>query len=385
MKIVHIHHHYWPVIGGLENIVKALAEGMAKLGHEVHVITSNHGAINKTSEEEINGVHVHRIRSIRLSYPDLTYPLDYPTEVLKDADIVQAYSQNSLFTYILAKKSRKLGKTTSIYYLGVDYLRTHHNPIIRTIGYKYEKYVTEKLVKITDIALTTNKCEAEALKVNYGIESEAIPHGINEHLIKMPRMDGKFRDKFGIEGEIIAYIGRVHPTKGIDTLIRAFRHIRNKVEDVNLVIAGSGDERYVMKLRKLIKELGLGKYVHMLGRISEEDKVGLIDAAKFLALMSRHAGESYPVIINEALARRKPIIINKVGTAWCVGLPNMVVIDNEHEFINKSVKLLTNQESYNKLIHSLSNFKVEELVWSNIVKRMISIYEGVSYKIYSII
>jgi hypothetical protein len=31
MKIVHIHHHYWPVVGGLENVVKALAEGMAKL------------------------------------------------------------------------------------------------------------------------------------------------------------------------------------------------------------------------------------------------------------------------------------------------------------------------------------------------------------------
>jgi len=64
MKIVHIHHHYWPVIGGLENVVKALAEGMAKLGHEVHVITSNHGTTNKTGEEEINGVHVHRIRSM---------------------------------------------------------------------------------------------------------------------------------------------------------------------------------------------------------------------------------------------------------------------------------------------------------------------------------
>jgi glycosyltransferase involved in cell wall biosynthesis len=377
MKIVHVFHNYWPVIGGLENVVKALAEGMAKLGHEVHVITSNHGTTNKTSEEEINGVHVHRIRSMRLSYPDLTYPLDYPTEVLKDADIVQAYSQNSLFTYMLAKKNKELGKTTSIYYLGVDYLRMHHNPIIRTIGYRYEKYVTEKLVKITDIALTTNKCEAEILRINYGIESEVIPHGINEHLIRTPRMDREFRDKFGIEGEIIAYIGRVHPTKGVDTLIRAFRRIRNKVEDVNLVMAGSGDERYVMKLRKLIEELGLERHVHMLGRVSEEDKVGLIDAAKFLMLMSRHAGESYPVIINEALARRKPIIVNRIGTAWCVGLPNIVVVNDEDEFISKAVELLTSQESYSELINSLSDFRVEELMWSNIVRRVVNIYEGV--------
>jgi len=377
MRIVHIHHHYWPVIGGLENVVKALAEGMVKLGHEVHVVASRYGAEGRPREEVVNGVHVHRVGSVRLGYPDLTYPLEYPIEVLKDADIVQAYSQNSLFTHMLAKKSKRLGKTTFIYYLGVDYLRMHHNPIIRTIGYRYEKYITEKLVKITDIALTTNKCEAEVLKVNYGIESEVIPHGIDEHLVKIPRMDSKFRGKFGIEGDVIAYIGRIHPTKGVDSLIRAFRHIRNKVEDVNLVMAGSGDERYVMKLRKLIKELGLGRYVHMLGRVSEEDKVGLIDAAKFLVLMSRHAGESYPVIINEALARRKPIIVNRVGTAWCVGLPNIVVVNNEDEFVGRAVELLTSQESYSELINSLSDFRVEELMWGNIVRRVVNIYEGV--------
>jgi len=378
MKIIHVHHHYWPVVGGLENVVKALAEGMVKLGHEVHVVTSRYGAEGRPREEVVNGVHVHRVGSVRLGYPDLTYPLDYPTEVLKDADVVQAYSQNSLFTHMLSKKSKRLGKTTSIYYLGIDYLRTHYNPLIRTIGYRYEKYVTEKLVKITDIALTTNKCGAEMLRVNYGIESEVIPHGIDEHLVKMPRMDGRFRDKFGIEGDVIAYISRIHPTKGVDTLIRAFRHIRDKVKDVNvnLIMAGSGDERYVMKLRKLIKELGLGRYVHMLGRVSEEDKVGLIDAAKFLVLMSRHAGESYPVIINEALARRKPVIINKVGTAWCVGLPNIIVVNNEDEFVSRAVELLTSQESYSESINSLSDFRVEELMWGNIVRRVVNIYEG---------
>jgi len=358
-------------------VMKALAEGMVKLGHEVHVLTSIYNAEGRPREEVINGVHIHRVRGVRLSYPDLTYPLEYPIDILKDADIIQAYSQNSLFTYMITKRSKKLSKTVSVYYIGVDYLRNHYNPLIRTLGYRYEKYITRRLVKLTDIALTTNKCEAEILKTNYGIESEVIPHGIDEHLIKMPRMDREFRDKFGIEGEIIAYIGRVHPTKGIDTLIHAFKRIHSKVEDVNLVIAGGGDERYVMKLRKLIKELSLGRYVYMLGRVSEEDKVGLIDAAKFLVLMSRHAGESYPVIINEALARRKPIIINKVGTAWCVGLPNIVVVNNEDEFVGKAVELLTSQESYSELINSLSDFRVEELMWSNIVRRVVNIYEGV--------
>jgi glycosyltransferase involved in cell wall biosynthesis len=348
---------------------------MAKLGHEVHVITSRYGAEGRPREEVVNGVHVYRVKSLRFGYPDLTYPLEYPAEVLKNADVVQAYSQNSLFTYILAKKSKESGKTLSIYYLGVDYLRMHYNLLIRTIGYRYEKYVTEKLTKITDIALTTNMYESKTLKVNYGIESEVVPHGIDEQLVKMPKMDGKFRDKFGIEGNIVAYIGRLHPTKGVDSLIRTFRRICNKVDDVNLVIAGSGNERYVMKLHKLIKKLDLEKCVLMLGRVSEEDKIALIDAAKFLVLMSKHAGESYPVIVNEALARKKPIIINKVGTAWCIGLPNMVVVSDEDEFTSKAVELLTNPNSYSELINSLSDFRIEELIWDNIVKKIVNIYK----------
>jgi glycogen synthase len=107
MEIVHVHHHYWPIVGRLENVVRALAEGMAKQGHEVYVMTSTYGAKEKSREEIINGVHMRRAKSMRLSYPDLTYPLEYPMSILKDTDIVQAYSQNSFFTYTIAKRSRR--------------------------------------------------------------------------------------------------------------------------------------------------------------------------------------------------------------------------------------------------------------------------------------
>jgi glycosyltransferase involved in cell wall biosynthesis len=45
--IAHVYHHYYPVIGGLERAVQSLAEELAKLGHEVHVITSRYDAKNR--------------------------------------------------------------------------------------------------------------------------------------------------------------------------------------------------------------------------------------------------------------------------------------------------------------------------------------------------
>jgi glycosyltransferase involved in cell wall biosynthesis len=54
-----------------------------------------------------------------------------------------------------------------------------------------------------------------------------------------------------------------------------------------------------------------------------------------------------------------------------------VVVNNEDEFVGRAVELLTSQESYSELINSLSDFRVEELMWGNIVRRVVNIYEGV--------
>nr|MBI2905161.1 glycosyltransferase [Chloroflexota bacterium] len=38
MKILHVYKDYYPVIGGIENHLRALAEGLARRGHEVTVL-----------------------------------------------------------------------------------------------------------------------------------------------------------------------------------------------------------------------------------------------------------------------------------------------------------------------------------------------------------
>jgi len=62
MIIIHIVTQYYPVIGGIERVVQRIAEEQAKLGHEVHVITSRYGAKGRPKEEIINGVYVIELR-----------------------------------------------------------------------------------------------------------------------------------------------------------------------------------------------------------------------------------------------------------------------------------------------------------------------------------
>jgi glycosyltransferase involved in cell wall biosynthesis len=59
MRIVYVAPSYYPRIGGVEYVVKSVAERMAKMGHEVTVVAGEPEA-EKPREEEINGVYVIR-------------------------------------------------------------------------------------------------------------------------------------------------------------------------------------------------------------------------------------------------------------------------------------------------------------------------------------
>ena len=63
--MVHVHVTYYPVVSGLSIVTQKLAEGMAKLEHEVHVTTSTRSAKGRPRYKVLNGVRVHRVRSLK--------------------------------------------------------------------------------------------------------------------------------------------------------------------------------------------------------------------------------------------------------------------------------------------------------------------------------
>jgi glycosyltransferase involved in cell wall biosynthesis len=310
MKIVHIHHHYWPVVGGLENVVKALAEGMAKLGHEVHIITSTHGAQDRPREEEINGVHIHRVKSIRLGYPDLTYPLEYPIDVLRKA-VVHGHSQNSLFTVKMIEKAKELGVKTVTHFMAVDALSDHPNALVRLLGPLYGRWTVLRAIRSSDARLVKSLRDKEMLKSRYGIDAIYVPDGVDEELLNTPNMAGKFKAKYNINEPFVVYVGRLHRLKGIDVLIKAISIATREEPTLTAVIVGPGDQR---PYRELANRLGVGRNVVFTGFVSEEVKISALDASTALVLPSiSNYVEVFSLAITEAWARGKPVVASAVG------------------------------------------------------------------------
>jgi len=312
MKIAHVYHHYHPVVGGLERAVQGLAEELVKLGHEVHVVTSNFSASDRPREEIINGVYVHRVKSLRLRYPDLTYPLELPDDLLRDLDIIHGHSQNSLFVIKIVKRAKRFDVKVVMHFMAVDSFRDHPNLFLKIFAPYYGEWTTRKALGITDLPLVRSIRDLKVLRERYGIKAEYLPDAVPDYYFTSEKDDpNEFRENFEIRQEkIFLFIGRVHKLKGPHILVKALKYID---EDVAAVFIGP-DGGYLEETLNLAKRMGVEDKVYYLGYVDEKTKISALDSAVALVLPSiADYVEVYPMVISEAWVREKPVVASKVG------------------------------------------------------------------------
>jgi glycosyltransferase involved in cell wall biosynthesis len=281
------------------------------MGHEVHVITSRFGAEDRPKEEVINGVYVHRVKALRLHFPDLTYPLEYVEKVIRDTDIVHGHSQNSLFTVKIVEKAKKLGIKAAMYFMAVDALYDHPNPLVRFLGSFYASHMLKKAITLTEIRLVKSFRDLEILRNRYGVEALYVPDGVSEEVVNAPNMAEEFRKRYKIQEPFVVYIGRLHRLKGVDVLIKAMSIAVKRYPRLRAVIIGPGDPK---PYKELARRLGIESNVAFLGHIDEKIKIGALDASIALVLPSVcNYVEVFSIVISEAWARNKPVIVSAVG------------------------------------------------------------------------
>jgi glycosyltransferase involved in cell wall biosynthesis len=113
---------------------------------------------------------------------------------------------------------------------------------------------------------------------------------------------------FGVQakGRYALYAGRLRQEKGIDILIKAWRHIK----DFPLYIAGQGPMQ--KEIEAYIKDHGL-THVKMLGFLENDDYLKVVSQARFLIVPSI-CYENFPRVVTEAFACGVPVLANRLGT-----------------------------------------------------------------------
>ncbi len=114
--------------------------------------------------------------------------------------------------------------------------------------------------------------------------------------------------------QTILYLGRIHPIKGIDQLIRAFALLKDKGA-FGLTIAGEGDSVYTEDLKSLVRDLHLEDRVRFAGHVEKEEKQKLL-ASSYMLVLPSHT-ENFGNVVVEALAQGTPVIASKY-TPWSI-------------------------------------------------------------------
>lgn len=127
----------------------------------------------------------------------------------------------------------------------------------------------------------------------------------------------EIRKELGVENQyVLGMIGRLSEQKNYPYALDLMKRVHEQVPDSVLVIAGNGEKEE--ELKQIIKEMGMSKYVKLLGQ--RGDVARLYQAFDVFLLPSLYEG--FPVVAVEAMACGLPVLLSttittelKFGTA----------------------------------------------------------------------
>jgi glycosyltransferase involved in cell wall biosynthesis len=111
---------------------------------------------------------------------------------------------------------------------------------------------------------------------------------------------------------VLVGLGRLHVQKCFDVVIRALHILRTAGAEAVLLIAG-GDDGEGEALTRLIKRLGLGSCVTLVGEVHGEEKLRFLKGADLFVFPS--FSENFGMVVLEALAAGLPVVASR-NTPW---------------------------------------------------------------------
>ena len=187
---------------------------------------------------------------------------------------------------------------------------TYHSDVIRQqVLLKLYRPLKSAFLADVDAIVATSPAYSDSSSVlqKHSLKVEVIPLGLStETLPDQPNQDAValWREKLG-EG-FFFFVGVLRYYKGLDVLIRAA-----VLSGVKVVIAGGGFEADNLQQQK---ELLGAKNVHLLGRVTDEDKSALISLSRAMVLPSYVRSEAFGVSLLEGMFYSKPLITAELNT-----------------------------------------------------------------------
>ncbi len=225
------------------------------------------------------------------------------------------------------------------------------------------------------------KREEESVR-RFGVTAKTtvIPNGVSHEEIDHLPARGNFRRKHkGLADKfLILFLGRIHPKKGADLLIRAFSRIQTNLPRTHLIIAGPEEKpEYATALRNLIQTERLENQVTFVGPVYGTAKKELLIDCDLFALSSKD--EAFSIAILEAMAAGLPVVVTKECSFDEIGSSEsgLVVVYGEKELSDAIQKIASDEWLAKRMGVNGRNLVSSRYEWSLIGKQVLELYEKI--------
>jgi glycosyltransferase involved in cell wall biosynthesis len=346
-KYLHVVPTYLPATryGGPIYSVHGLCRGLAALGHEVHVYTTNVDGqgvspVPILQPVLLDGVHVWYFKTAagRRFYrsPQMGRAL---RETVQQFDLVHLHS---VFLWPTAAGARIATRA------GVPYLLSPRGMLVSDLIRRKSRIAKTAWIKLFE---RWNLEHASAIHVTAKVEAQnleafgfalppvwVVPNGVDAPVPANAQIVSEDVRRVAADGPYLLSLGRLNWKKNLTELVRAFSRVD---AGGRLVIAGNSEGRSGDQLRSLVYELNLGDRVTVLDRtILGADKEHLYSGCHAFVLAS--ISENFGNVALEAMAHGKPIVASRhTGIAEIVSEYDCgIVVESDADALETAIKHL---------------------------------------------
>ncbi len=369
------------MLGGLEWYIYNISRHLIARGHEVHVFVAKSHGESLPDEEVIEGINVHRL--------PLYLDVAYRVKIMKGLvlllatggfDIIHTYDYAAYHSAasIFVKRICKIPVVLTV----MDV----HSLIPRRLWKRLALSFFEKgfarfvLNSVDKILVRANELRPELRKI--GVDGNKIlitPSGIDGRALKLTS-GSPFRSRYGISGKLILFTGRIHPIKGLGTLVLAMPMVLARFHDAKLVIAGPDQVGYKKTLVKLAEELGVKDSLLFLEPIEDFDKkMQAYAACDLFVLPSLFEGTSQAIF--DAMSQGKPIVASRRGgipSQIADGMEGLLIDPNDPNTLADSIIKLLSDRKLAKRLGENARKKACLFTYDILIKQIEGIYENLT-------
>lgn len=300
MRVLHVYKDYYPVLGGIENHLRLLTQGLSQVaGMEVDVLVTN--SEPRTVVEQHGYVRVTKAGRLA-NIASTPISLALLREIgRRSYDIIHLH-----FPYPLGETAALgWGRTRRL-------VITYHSDVVRQrVILRFYHPLLMRLLARADaiIAGSPDYVESSPYLTPFRDKCTVIPFGIDLSYFQsraLPEVSAGLEARF--KPPYILFVGKFRYYKGIHYLLEAMRDVK----DGALLLVGAGPEE--ASLRAQARRLGMESRVAFLGQVAERLLPSYYQSSQVFVLPSCLRAEAFGLVQVEAMACGLPVVSTQLGT-----------------------------------------------------------------------